>query len=303
MPRPRQRLLKWTLSLLLRNSRRKFRRGIDPQRMRAEIRRFERLFARRMQVPVSGTVNLGRSTASWIDAVTPPPERVVLYLHGGAFITESPQLHGVLLARLCAAAGTRGFMVSYRLAPEHPYPAATDDCLAAYRYLLDNGYPSQRIAIAGDSAGGNLTLVTLQRARDEGLPLPAAAVCLSPVTDATFSGASYERNDDVDPLFPRSALEHLAEFYVPAELRSHPYVSPLFGNVAGLPPTLLIVGSSELLLDDSTRYACLAGNATLEVWHDMPHVFPAIASLNEAKLAVQGMARFLRSAFEEAESR
>jgi len=303
MPRPRQRLLKWTLSLLLRNSRRKFRRGIDPQRMRAEIGRFERLFARGIQVPVSGSVDLGCCTASWIDPVTPPAERVVLYLHGGAFITESPRLHGALVARLCAGAGMRGFMVSYRLAPEHRYPAATDDCLAAYRYLLDNGYPPQRIAIAGDSAGGNLTLVTLQRARDEGLPLPAAAVCLSPVTDATFSGASYERNDGLDPLFPKSALEHFAQLYVPVEQRTHPYVSPLFGNLAGLPPTLLIVGSSELLLDDSIRYACRAGNVILEVWHDMPHVFPAIASLNEAELALQSMARFLQSAFNGAGSR
>jgi acetyl esterase/lipase len=228
-----------------------------------------------------------------VDTGSGQPGRVVLYLHGGAFVGESPRAHCAMLARICSHCDARGFYVTYRLAPEHPYPAATDDCLAAYRHLLEQGVDSSRIVIAGDSAGGNLTLVTALRARDTGLPLPAALVLISPVLDASFSGASMHRNDGVDPLFRASVMHALADAYVDAGLRAHPYVSPLWADLGGLPPMLAIVGSSEVLLDDSVRLAGRARAVELQVWHDMPHIFPVLHGLDEAGAAVAAIGAFI----------
>lgn len=255
--------------------------------------RFERLMTR-VERPVSRPrVDLGTCSAAWVDGDGDDHGRVILYLHGGAFIGESPGAHCAMLARICGRCGARGFYVDYRLAPEHPYPAATDDCLAAYRHRLGQGIAPVRIVIAGDSAGGNLALVTAMRARDSGLPLPAALVLLSPVLDATFSGASMRRNDGLDPLFRASIIGPLASAYVPEDLRRHPYVSPLAGDLSGLPPTLALVGSSEILLDDTLRLASLGQQVEAQVWHDMPHVFPIMHVLPEAAEAIEGIAAFV----------
>jgi epsilon-lactone hydrolase len=242
-------------------------------------------------------VNIGACTGTWIDVPGADPGRVILYFHGGAFIMETPRIHGRLLAQFCRGAKARGLMVAYRLAPEHKFPAAMDDCVTAYRYLLDSGIAPSRIVVAGDSAGGNLALVTLQAARDGGLPLPGGAVALSPLTDATFSGDSMKRNNGLDPLFTRAIVDKLAPLYVPDGKAAEPYLSPLFGNLAGLPPTLLVVGSSELLLDDSVRYAARASDVTLDVWHDMPHVFPAFPMLAESHEAIERICAFMNDCF------
>ena len=206
---------------------------------------------------------------------------------------KTPGIHSRLVALLCRGTRSRALMVDYRLAPEHKFPAAVEDCLAAYRQLIDSGHSAQRIVIAGDSAGGNLALVTLLAARDAGLPLPCGAVALSPLTDMTFSGESMRRNDGVDPLFTRAVVDKLAPLYLPRQNAADPYLSPLFGNLDGLPPTLLMVGSSELLLDDSVRYASRANNVTLEVWHDMPHVFPVFSVLPESREAIGHICEFV----------
>lgn len=233
--------------------------------------------------------------ATWIDVKGVRRDRVVLYLHGGAFITETPQFHGALLARICREARARGLMVSYRLAPEHRYPAALDDCLAAYRWLLAQGQEPGRVVVAGDSAGGNLTLALLLRLRDEGLPLPAGAVALSPVADLTFSGESVRRNDGIDDMFSADLMDNLVPVYLPRrELCAHPHVSPVFGDCTGLPPLLLVVGSTELLLDDSVRVAQRWPGATLLVWHGMPHVFAGFDFLPEAREAIRRIGRFMR---------
>lgn len=255
--------------------------------------RFERLMSRAARSRPLPRVELGTCTAAWVDAGGDDLGRVILYLHGGAFIGESPQAHCAMLARICSRCGARGFYVDYRLAPEHPYPAATDDCLAAYRHLLGQGIAAARIVIAGDSAGGNLALVTALRARDAGLPLPAALVLLSPVLDATFSGDSMRRNDGLDPLFRASIIGPLASVYVPEDLRTHPWVSPLNGDLSGLPPTLALVGSSEILLDDTLRLASFGQQVEAQVWHDMPHVFPIMHVLPEAAEAIDGIAAFV----------
>jgi acetyl esterase/lipase len=240
-------------------------------------------------------VTAGTAPATWIDIKGARHDRVVLYLHGGAFIAETPVFHGALLARICREARARGLMVSYRLAPEHLYPAALDDCMAAYRWLLDQGVDASRIVVAGDSAGGNLTLALLLRARDEGLPLPAGAVALSPVTDLTFSGDSVRRNDGIDDMFSADLMDALVPAYLPQrELCTHPHVSPVFGDFTGMPPLPLIAGSTELLLDDSVRVALRCPGAQLLVWHGMPHVFPGFDFLPEAREATQRIGRFVR---------
>lgn len=241
----------------------------------------------------------GGVRATWIDVQGAQHDRVVLYLHGGAFVAETPVFHGALLARICREAGARGLMVGYRLAPEHQYPAALDDCMAAYRWLLDQGVEPGRIVVAGDSAGGNLTLALLLRARDEGLPLPAGAVALSPVADLTFSGDSLRRNDGIDDMFSADLVDGLAPAYLPQpELCTHPHVSPVFGDYAGMPPLLLIVGSTELLLDDSVRVAHRCPSAQLLVWHGMPHVFAGFDFLPQAREATRRIGRFMRECVE-----
>ncbi|MGZ5237322.1 MAG: alpha/beta hydrolase fold domain-containing protein [Caldimonas sp.] len=240
-------------------------------------------------------VAAGDVPAAWVDVKGVPHDRVVLYLHGGAFVAETPVFHGALLARICRAARARGLMPSYRLSPEHRYPAALDDCMAAYRWLLEQGHDPSRIVVAGDSAGGNLTLALLLRLRDEGLPLPAGAVALSPVADLTFSGDSIQRNDGVDDMFSADMMDAMVPVYLAQRnLCTDPHVSPVFGDYAGMPPLLLIVGSSELLLDDSVRVAHRCPSAQLLVWNGMPHVFPGFDFLPEAREATQRIGRFVR---------
>ncbi len=289
----RQRMMFWSLTRFLHAVRRRLARDPSPLRVRRDMAAFDRRLAGLLKAPRSAPVALPHCSGHWVE----PPGgegRVILFLHGGAFVAAAPNAHGLLLEKLCAAAGARGFYVDYRLAPEHPYPAPGQDCLDAYRYLLESGVPPASIVIAGDSAGGNLTLATALRARDAGLPQPAALVMMSPVLDATFSGGSMTRNDGLDPLFHASVFEALASGYVPHELRRDAYVSPLFADHSGLPPSLVLVGSSELLLDDAVRFTQRAPGATLEVWHGMPHVFPAMHGLPEADAAIAGMAAFVR---------
>ena len=293
MPTIRQRLLRWSLRRFLHGARRGLSRDPSAARVRRDMARFERLMTRAARPLSLPRIDLGTCAAAWVDSGGADLGRVILYLHGGAFIGESPGAHCAMLARICGRCGARGFYVDYRLAPEHPYPAATDDCLAAYRHLLGQGIAPARIVIAGDSAGGNLALVTAMRARDSGLPLPTALVLLSPVLDATFSGGSMRRNDGLDPLFRASIIGPLASAYVPEELRTHPYVSPLAGDLSGLPPTLALVGSSEILLDDTLRLASLGQQVEAQVWHDMPHVFPIMHVLPEAREAIEGIAAFV----------
>src|SRR5450631_187360 len=268
----------------------------DPVQLRNAARRVDALG--RQPDARTERVTAGSAPATWIDVKGAHKDLVVLYLHGGAFVAETPLLHGALLARICAEAHARGLMLSYRLSPEHRYPAALDDCVSAYRWLLEQGFAPDHIVVAGDSAGGNLTLALLLRLRDEVLPLPAGAVALSPVADLTFSGDSIRRNDGVDDMFSAEMMEPLVSVYLSQRsLRTHPHVSPVFGDFTGLPPLLLVVGSTELLLDDSVRVFHRAPNAQLLVWHGMPHVFPALDFLPQARAATLRIGHFMRGCF------
>jgi epsilon-lactone hydrolase len=234
----------------------------------------------------------------WIDASNSIPGRIILYLHGGAFMFRWPGVYSAMLERWCARLEARALMVDYRLAPEHPFPAAADDCHAAYQWLLAQGHDPRSIVIAGDSAGGNLALVTLQRIHEFDEPMPACVVLLSAGVDFTLSSRSMVTNEGSDPLFDLADLVAMRGFYAPPERYLDPGVSPLFGNFAGLPPLLFQVGSREILLDESTRAAARARasgvNVEVEIWERMGHVFQALP-LPQAQAALEHMACFVEA--------
>jgi acetyl esterase/lipase len=222
----------------------------------------------------------------------------LLYLHGGGFVLGSARTGARLAAGLARRAGTRAISLDYRLAPEHPFPAAVDDALAAYRELLDSGIGPNRLAVAGDSAGGGLVIAALVAAREAGLPQPAAAVVLSPWADLTMTGESMRTRHGVDPLFTRERLGPFADWYLADHDRSAPLASPAFADLSGLPPLLVQVGSHEVLLDDAIRLAGQAGahdvDVTLEIWPGVPHVFQNLTgALDEADEALDRAGHFL----------
>jgi epsilon-lactone hydrolase len=229
--------------------------------------------------------------------------RVLLYLHGGAYVVGSSLGYRALSSALARSAQARGLAMDYRLAPENAFPAAVDDAVAAYRALLAQGTSPGSIAIAGDSAGGGLTVAMLIAARDAGLPMPAAALAISPWADLACSGASMLTRAAQDPALNRDGLLAMAGLYLNGALPESELASPLYGNLAGLPPLLIQVGSAEVLLDDSIRLAARAAEADvavqLEVWPHMPHVWHAFAfQLSEGRDAIQAAGHFLAARFE-----
>jgi acetyl esterase/lipase len=223
----------------------------------------------------------------------------ILYFHGGGFVFGSPETALSLTAHLVAKTGFVAYSVDYRLSPEHPFPAAIEDTLSAYRGLLDNGIDPSTIAFAGDSAGGGLAVTTCLAARDAGLPLPAAIVAFSPGLDATRTGESMETKEGIDPIFTRKAVEHTGAMYLAGADPHQPLLSPaVHADLSGFPPMLIQVGTNEILLDDSTRLAARARavgvDVILDVTADVPHVFQAFAGLlDEADEALDRAALFL----------
>jgi monoterpene epsilon-lactone hydrolase len=291
---------RWAIGQGLHAARAALARAETPGRVRELTARIAPFVARRVEYEASPPVAIGEAGGRWITPAGAPQGGVILYFHGGGFIIESRAIHDALLAALGRAAGARGLMIDYRLAPEHPFPAAADDCFAAWNWMLSAGFDAARVVFAGDSAGGNLALVTAMRARDEDLPLPAAIVLMSPVLDLTLSGASFARNDGIDPMFRAASARRIQDWYAPGLDLADPRISPLFGRTDGLPPTLLLAGSSEILLDDALRYAARAPGARAAVWHGMPHVFPAIRGLADGDRAIAEMAGFIREHTSEA---
>ncbi len=218
------------------------------------------------------------------DFFTPAEARpgAVLYLHGGGYVIGSRISHGGIAGTIAAASGRRTALPEYRLGPEHPHPAAVDDAVAAYRGLLEL-HPAEHLAIAGDSAGGGLTLATLLALRDQDLPLPATGVCLSPWADLRCTNTSMRSRADLDPICRSAKLLHMADLYLDGADPSAPLASPALADFTGLPPLLVQVGDAEVLLDDSVaveRRARAAGvDVDLEVWDDMVHVFQAFVGL------------------------
>jgi epsilon-lactone hydrolase len=225
--------------------------------------------------------------------------RHVLYLHGGAYNYGAPEFYRDFIWRIATAASARVLCIDYRLAPEHPFPAAVDDAAAAYRWLVADGAAPQQTALAGDSAGGGLVFALLLRLRDDGMPLPAAAAALSPWTDLTISGQSYRINDARDPMLRTADAARFASSYLAGADPRHPYASPLHGDPAGLPPSLIQVGSDEIMYDDAVgmnaKLRAAGCRAEIEIWPRMPHVWPLFARVvPEGRRAVARIGSFLQ---------
>jgi phosphinothricin tripeptide acetyl hydrolase len=265
---------------------------------RAQYERAEKVFPTPADVKVEH-VSAPTAPAEWLRPPSASPGRVVLYLHGGGYVIGSPRSHRHLAAAIAAAAGASALLLDYRLAPEHPYPAAVEDATAAYRWLLGQGIAPERVVIAGDSAGGGLTVAALLALREGRVPLPAGGVCISPWVDLTCGADSYASKAAVDPIVRRAGVEEMAQAYLGTTPATQPLASPLFADLRGLPPLLIHVGSDEVLLDDSRRLAERARAAgvetTLEVYERMIHVWHwFLPMLDEAQTAIEAIGRFIR---------
>lgn len=244
-------------------------------------------------------VSAGGVDGEWISPANTPLDKAILYFHGGGFRIGSVASHRDLIAQIALASGCRVLAINYRLAPEHRFPAALDDALAAYRWLLGHGLKSDSVAFAGDSAGGNLVLAAMLALRERRLPLPVSAVLMSPWTDLAATGASYVSRAEADPIHQRPMILALARNYLGGQDDPcDPLVSPLYADLRGLPPLLIQVGDRETVLDDSNMFADKARAAgvdvKLEVWDGMIHVFQMFgAELPEAHQAIASIAGFL----------
>lgn len=221
----------------------------------------------------------------------------ILYLHGGAYALGSINSHRELIARLVNTTNCRALAINYRLAPENPFPAALEDAINAYDWLISIGINPSRICIAGDSAGGGLAIATLLALREKDMPLPAGVLCFSPWFDLTLSGDSVYKNENLDPILSSSILETYVNYYIGSNKASEPMISPLFADLRGLPPIHIQSGRNEILLDDSVRFyekAQQAGvDVTLKIWDDMIHVFQLFDFLPETKESMKQVSAFV----------
>ena len=269
--------------------------------MSVESLRAMQAWTDRLVTPPRGTAIAPALTtdvaAEWLTPSRFASQGVLLYVHGGGWTVGLHNLERRMLARVCQAASVRAFAVHYRLAPEHPFPAALEDCVAAYRCLLKSGTSPRTIVLVGTSAGGNLTLATLMTLREAGDPLPSAAVCISPMTDLAGTGESFIA--DKDPALKAEFALSMVRHYAGAHDRRLPLVSPHYGHLRGLPPLLIHVGEDEIVLSDATRLrdgARSAGvEATLVIWPGMWHAWQLFAPyLPEARESINGIGVFVR---------
>ncbi|HKB25152.1 MAG TPA: alpha/beta hydrolase [Methylomirabilota bacterium] len=269
--------------------------ALDAQRVQYD--KAERFFKLPPGVAVE-PVRVGGLGAEWLRPAGARADTTVLYLHGGGYAIGSAKSHRHLAAAIAKAAGARALLVDYRRAPEQPFPAAVEDAVASYRWLLATGQAARRVVVAGDSAGGGLTVATLLALRDAGTALPAAGVCISPWVDLTCSGASYQTKAASDPMVTREGVGRMATWYLAGADPKSPLASPLYADLRGLPPLLVHVGSEEVLLDDARQLAARAKaagvEATLCVWPEMVHVWHwFLGMLDEAQAAVDELGEFV----------
>ncbi len=240
--------------------------------------------------------------AEWLTPRNHMDGKLLLYLHGGGYVIGGCDMHRQTVSHIARAGRIRALLPEYRLAPEHKFPAAIDDAVGIYGSLLEMGIKAEDIIIAGDSAGGGLTVATMLALRDAGVPLPAAAVLLSPFLDVTGSGESIQTRAAQDPWFHPKDLASIADYYCEPHQRRFPLVSPVFGDVEGLPPMFIQVGDHEILLSDSERLEneCIAAGieVELQVWPDMWHVFQMfVGKMPESRKAINQMGAYIQSRF------
>lgn len=269
---------------------------------------FEKLAARSR--PAAGTrirhATIGGVECDWIVPKNCDESRVLLFLHGGAYLMGSSKTHRTMVSHIAKAAGVRALLPNYRLAPEDPFPAGLEDCLTVYRQLLAGQVAPEKLVIAGDSAGGGMTMAMLLSLRDAGDAMPAAACLLSPWLDLAAEGESVQTRAQQDPWFRAADMPKTAAHYCLQGQIRDPLVSPLYGDMTGLPPMLIQVGDHEILLSDSTRVTekitAAGGQVTLQVWPDMWHVFQFfIGKMPESRRAIHDIGAFLKKALDAAE--
>jgi acetyl esterase/lipase len=274
-------------------------KNADIAAMRARMDGLSEMFPQ-----IAGTVveaaTVGGVKGDWVRVGDARRDAVLLYLHGGGYMAGSPKSHRHLIAALSQASGLSVFAPDYRLAPENPFPAAVDDALAVYKALLDSGIAADKLAVAGDSAGGGLTIATLLAARDKKLPTPACAVAISPWADLSQSGDAYRTRAARDPMITKAGLDQGAAMYLGAADAKTPLASPAFANLKGLPPLLLQVGTEETLFDDTTALSARAEEAGVEVstesWAGMVHVWHAFYPLlSEGRDAIARIGAYLKA--------
>jgi len=249
------------------------------------------------------SVDANGVSAEWSAAPGVEDNRAILFLHGGGYGMGSIRSHRHLVSEVGRSARAKVLSLDYRLAPEAPFPAAVDDALAAYRFLLDSGFEAHSISIAGDSAGGGLAVALLLAARDAGLPQPACCVCISPWVDMELEGSTMVTKAAEDQMAPKPMLIPLRDAYVGGHSARHPLVSPIHADFRGLAPLLILVGSAETLLDDAVRLAGAAGAAEvavrLEIWPEMVHVWPLFHSiLADGRHALARIGDYIREHFQ-----
>ena len=276
----------------LRRAKEPLRALIDP----AELREFSRQFdlppdVLLADVPIRET-SIGGIVCEWFEAGSGPD--VLMYLHGGGFMVPPNNAHRLLVQKMARRLGAAAVLPRYRLAPEHPFPAGLEDCVAVYSALAGD---HRRILLSGDSSGGGLAVSVVMKASEAGLPAPAAMYLMSPFTDLACSGASVFSRAAIDPIGTPEALLQKAYYYLAGRSPTDPLASPFYGNLCGLPPTLIDVGSDEIMLDDSLRFAARAreqgSDVECRVHHGMPHVFPTIPFVAECEQALAKGADFL----------
>jgi len=239
--------------------------------------------------------------AEWLTTPDVSADKAILYLHGGGYVIGSIESHRHFAAEAGRQAGARTLVINYRMAPEHPFPAAVDDTVAAYRYLLDSGIAAKSICIAGDSAGGGLVVGALLAIKDAKLPLPGCGWCISPWVDMEALGQSFVDRAETDPQVQKATIQFMAQTYLNGADPRHPYAAPIYGDLRGLPPLMIQVGSIETLLDDSLQLArkCALDDvpATLEVWPEMVHIWHIwFPMLTAGQRALESGGAFVRNA-------
>jgi acetyl esterase/lipase len=247
-------------------------------------------------------VQVNGISADWVSANDVSEDKIVLYFHGGGYNACSPNTHRELCANISIASCAKVLLIDYRLAPENPFPAALEDATSSYRWLLKNGYSNENIAVAGDSAGGGLSVAASISLRDGGEPMPSSVACISPWTDLELSGDSIKTHASIDPMLTLEVLQHMASNYIKKNNPCSPYISPIYADLKGLPPLFIQVGSDEMLLDDSIRIVEKAKNSgvdvKLEIYDQMWHVWHLAARfMPEAKKAVNELGLFIRNHF------
>ena len=271
----------------------------DVLKLRRRLDLFGSLLMKAFRVKLERTTINGLY-AEWLRPKKARRGKVLLYLHGGAYVMGSCRSHRQMVSHIARAAGIDALVPEYRLSPEHKFPDAIDDAVGVYRELLATGFKPEDIVISGDSAGGGLTVATLLTLRDSGDPMPAAAVLLSPFLDVTASGDSATSRAEKDPWFHASDMKVVVDHYCDESLVRDPRVSPVFANVDGLPPVYIQVGDHEILLSDSTRFADnlreKGGVVKIEIWPEMWHVFQLfIGKMPEARRAINKIGEYVRA--------